>query len=156
VLRRIDLLAVAVLEGWAPEKLIDLDMAYLANAGPAFDPLKDAAMRAKAAATQDEGFITAERLALWLADNRNFRLVDVGQTPLLSGRSGATTLHLPLENLRERLDELKGENTPIVLYSKSGHRSYLAQSALKQRGLANVYHLDGGIAIWNLLASREQ
>ncbi len=38
--RRIDLLSVAVLEGWSPDQIIDLDMAYLANSGPAFDPLK--------------------------------------------------------------------------------------------------------------------
>lgn len=156
VLRRIDLLGVAVLEGWPPEKLIDLDMAYLANSGPAFDPLKDAAMRAQAAEVKNEGIMSAELLALWLANNRDFRLIDVGETPLLSGRSAATTMHLPLENLRERLDELKLETTPIVLYSKSGHRSYLAQAALKQRGLSNVYHLDGGYAIWNLLSPRGQ
>ncbi|HXW60088.1 MAG TPA: rhodanese-like domain-containing protein, partial [Myxococcota bacterium] len=155
VLRRIDLMGVAVLEGWAPEKLIDLDMAYLANSGPAFDPLKDAAMRAKTAFLEKEGIITAERLALWLAQTKDFRLVDVGETPLLSGRFGAVTMHLPLESLREHLEELKRESTPIVLYSKSGHRSYLAQSALKQRGLNNVYHLDGGFAIWKMLAPKD-
>lgn len=151
VLRRIDLLGAAVLEGWGPEKLIDLDMAYLANAGPVFDPLKDAAMRAKAARQEHEGILSAENLALWLANNHDFRLVDVGETPLLSGRTNSKTLHVPLESLRERVDELMKESTPIVLYSKSGHRSYLARAALKQRGIDNVYHLDGGFAIWNLL-----
>lgn len=154
VLRRIDLIGVAVLEGWPPEKLIDLDMAYLANSGPAFDPLKDAAMRAKRALVENDGAMTAERLALWLANNRNFRLVDVGEKPLLSCVD-ANTMHLPLENLRERLDELKSVRMPIVLFSKSGHRSYLAQVALKQRGLNEVYHLDGGVAVWNLLAPKE-
>lgn len=152
VLRRIDLLGAAVLEGWAPEKLIDLDMAYLANSGPAFDPLKDAAMRAKNALTEDDNAMTAELLALWLANQRDFRLIDVGETSLLA-KLNANTMHVPLENLRDHLDELKKLSTPIVLFSKSGHRSYLAQVALKQRGMSDVYHLDGGMAIWNLLAN---
>ena len=152
--RRIDLLSVAVLEGWSPDQIIDLDMAYLANSGPAFDPLKDAAFRAKLAITNSAN-MTVEQLVLWLANNRDFRLVDVGETPLLSSRGGTTNLHMPLESLRERLSELTKLDTPIVLYSKSGHRSYLAQTALKQRGLSNVYHLDGGIATWNLMRPKD-
>lgn len=150
--RTIDLLSVAVCEAWAPDKLIDLDMAYLADSGPAFDPLKDAAMRAKMAIADSEHTLSAEKLALWLASNFDFRLVDVGETPMLSGRAQSKSLHLPLEHLRDRLGELGDGETPIVLYSKSGHRSYLAHLALKQRGINNVYHLDGGMATWNLVA----
>jgi NADPH-dependent 2,4-dienoyl-CoA reductase/sulfur reductase-like enzyme/rhodanese-related sulfurtransferase len=153
--RRIDLLAVAVLEGWSPDQIIDLDMAYLANSGPAFDPLKEAAWRVKLALSNGSTAVSVEQLALWLANNRDFRLVDVGETPLLSSRPHTKSLHVPLENLRERLDELTNVDTPIVLYSKSGHRSYLAQMALKQRGIANVYHLDGGIATWNLMGPKD-
>lgn len=153
--RRIDLLSVAVLEGWPPERLVDLDMAYLANLGPAFDPLKDAAMRSKIALIENTRVMSAEKLALWLAQDQDFRLVDVGETPLLSGRSRKKTMHLPLEYLRDRMDELTNVDTPIVLYSKSGHRSYLAQQALMQRGLTNVYHLDGGLATWQMVAATE-
>lgn len=150
--RPIDLLSVAVSEGWAPDKLIDIDMAYLADSGPAFDPLKDAAMRAKMAVADSEKTLSAEKLALWLASNFDFRLVDVGETPMASKSAQSKSLHVPLEHLRERLGELGDADTPIVLYSKSGHRSYLAHLALKQRGLNNVYHLDGGMATWNLVA----
>lgn len=151
VLRTIDLLAVAVSEGWAPDKLIDLDMAYLMEAGPVFDPLKDAATRAKMAMLDNEQSLSAEKLALWLASDLDFRLVDVGETPLLSGRA-RKALHVPLENLRERLHELADNDSPIVLYSRSGYRSYLAQLLLKQRGVHNVFHLDGGLATLNLVA----
>ncbi len=149
--RRIDLLSVAVLEEWSPDAMIDLDMASVSNHSPLLDPLKEAAMRAKLALVDHGPFMTVEKLALWLRTNQDFRLVDVGQMPLLSGRSHQRSLHVPLESLRDRLDELKLSNTPIVLYSKSGHRSYLAQLALRQRGMNNVYHLDGGIDTWNLV-----
>ena len=145
--RRIDLLSVAVLESFTPDQLINLDMAYLANSGPAFDPLKDAAFRAKLAIKDNALIMNIDQLVLWLAHNKDFCLVDVGETPLISSH-----MHMPLESLRDRLGELPKDDTPIVLYSKSGHRSYLAQAALKQRGITNVYHLDGGITTWNLVS----
>ncbi len=149
--RPIDLLSVAISEAWAPDKLVDLDMAYVADSGPSFDPLKDAAMRAKMAIADSEFTLSAEQLALWLANNRDFRLVDVGETHSLKTKTPTKSLHLPLESLRERIGELRDSESPIVLFSKSGHRSYLAHLALKQRGI-NVYHLDGGMATWNLVA----
>lgn len=153
--RRIDLLSVAVLAGFTPEQIVDMDMAYLANSGPAFDPLKDAAMRAKNALDNNTQIMSAEKLALWLKSQEDFRLVDVGETPLLSGRDSTKTLHLPLESLRERISELKSSDSPIVLYSGSGHRSYLAQQALKQLGINNAYHLDGGHATWKMVAMKD-
>lgn len=150
--RPIDLLSVAISEGWSPDKLIDLDMAYVADSGPAFDPLKDAAMRAKMAMLDSEFMLSAEKLALWLANNQDFRLVDVGETYSLNTQNSAKSFHVPLESLRERIGEFRDSQSPIVLFSKSGHRSYLAHLALKQRGIHNVYHLDGGMATWNLVA----
>jgi len=150
--RSIDLLSVAVLEGFSPERLIDIDLAYLTDASPHFDPLRDAAVRARMGLLDNTRIMSAETLALWLKNNRDFRLVDVGEAPKLSGRMATKTLHLPLEALRDRMSELLSEDSPIVLYSKSGHRSYLAQQALMQRGMTNVYHLDGGVASFDLIA----
>ncbi|MCA9508838.1 MAG: FAD-dependent oxidoreductase [Myxococcales bacterium] len=149
--RTIDLISVAVSEAWAPEKLVDLDMAFLLDSGPVFDPLKVAATRAKMALIEGETSISAEQLALWVASKVDFRLVDVGETAMFTGYTQKKIQHLPLESLREHLNELSKEDTPIVLYSRSGYRSYLAQRLLKQRGIKNVFHLDGGLATWNLV-----
>jgi len=154
--RCIDLLAVAVLEGFTPDRLIDVDLAYLADENPAFDPMKDAALRARMGLVDKAHIMSAETLAMWLKSNRDFRLVDVGEAPKLSGLAESKAIHLPLEMLRSRMGELLADKDfPIVLYSKSGHRSYLAQQALVQCGMTNVYHLDGGLATWDLLIAKE-
>ncbi len=42
---------------------------------------------------------------------------------------------LPLDELEQRADELRSSGQPIVVYCRSGRRSALAASLLKQRGL---------------------
>jgi rhodanese-related sulfurtransferase len=148
ILRRIDLIAIAVREGWSCEHLIDVDMAYKSKDILSFEPLKEAATRALLAVRDRSHLVSIEQLALWLAHKKNFHLVDVGKKPALA--ANVQSLHMPLEHLRDRLDELPCDD-PIVLYSHSGHRSYLAHMALKQRGLNNVYYLDGGIVSWKLM-----
>lgn len=151
VKRRIDLLTAAVLESWSPKQLANLDMAYLDNALPQLDPLIDAAVRAKTALLEKVQIMSAERLLLWLKSNRQFRLVDVSEVPFSINSTLKPTKHMPLEILRDRMDELCCDDSPIVLLSAKGHRSYLAQQALMQRGL-DAYHLDGGLMIFNLVA----
>lgn len=152
--RRIDLLSVAVVEGHTPDWLLSVDMAFLEHAAVSFDPLKDAAQRAIHAMRDNVNVMTAEMLAMWLKSERDFHLVDVSDSPLLSGHIAKRTTHVPLLALRTRIDELSTEK-PIVLYSKSGHQSYLAHLALRQRGVEDVYHLDGGFATFQLVAAKE-
>lgn len=153
--RRIDLLSVAVAEGWTPGRLMDIDMAHYADGGATFDALKDAANRANIILADSVKSLSVERLASWIKNDQDFRLVDVSDVPLLAGRIPKKAIHLPLEAMRERLSELSDQSSPIVLCSKSGRQSYLAQQALTQRGINNVYHLDGGIASFDLVAAQE-
>jgi NADPH-dependent 2,4-dienoyl-CoA reductase/sulfur reductase-like enzyme/rhodanese-related sulfurtransferase len=152
VKRRIDLLAAAVFEGWSPQKIIDLDMAVDGGMNNIFDPLKEAAMRAQKATEQQSPPLSAATLASWFLNRRDFCLVDVGEKPLLSEATGVQTLHVPLETLRQEMAGLNQVMKPIVLFSEFGRRSYLAHQALLQRGLKDVYHLDGGLAAWDLIA----
>jgi adenylyltransferase/sulfurtransferase len=55
---------------------------------------------------------------------------------------------IPLGEITERLDELRGEQ-PIVVHCHSGKRSAQAARLLQQRGFANVYNLEGGIDAWS-------
>lgn len=155
--RIIDLLSVATMESWSPEKILDVDMAYLLTSGPSFDPLKDAALRATMAVKSGENILSAQQLALWLANNQDFRLVDVGDSFSLQKTSVKKAINIPLESLRARIGEINadGTSTPVVLFSKSGHKSYLAHLALKQRGFNNVFHLDGGMSTWKLIVGED-
>lgn len=49
-------------------------------------------------------------------------------------------INIPLGNIPMRIAELKAMNGPIVVYCRSGNRSGMAMSLLKQAGLIDVYN----------------
>ena len=56
-------------------------------------------------------------------------------------------LHIPMDDLRERLGELDREQTYVVL-CHHGNRSQQVASFLQARGFKNVINLAGGIEDW--------
>ena len=139
--RRIDLLAAAVVGGWTPERVSDLDMAYAPNLGPAFDPLQIAAQVAAQTISGEASPIGAEALAVKVLKN-DVVIVDVSR-PGKRGRWPQSSLVIPLEALRERMAEIPRDKA-IVTVSQTGQRAFQAFRILKQRGLSQVQHLDGG------------
>lgn len=59
------------------------------------------------------------------------------------------SLHIPMDDLRERLDELHPEQTYVVL-CHHGNRSLQVTAFLQARGFQNVINLAGGIDEWCL------
>jgi adenylyltransferase/sulfurtransferase len=55
---------------------------------------------------------------------------------------------IPLGEIGERADELRGDQT-LIVHCHSGRRSAQAVRLLKQRGFTNVYNLEGGIDAWS-------
>lgn len=51
--------------------------------------------------------------------------------------------NIPLEELPYKIAEFKSYKSPIVLYCRSGARSGMAASILKQNGITNVYNGGG-------------
>lgn len=54
-------------------------------------------------------------------------------------------LNIPLSELPNRVDELRGSN--VVLYCRSGNRSHAAQQLLKEQGFSEVHNL-GAMSRW--------
>jgi pyruvate/2-oxoglutarate dehydrogenase complex dihydrolipoamide dehydrogenase (E3) component/rhodanese-related sulfurtransferase len=139
--RRIDLLAQAVADGWAPTHVADLDIGYEPTLGPAFDPLQIAGQLAAQTLSAEAHPMGAEELALRVMKG-DVTVVDVSR----AGKPGpwpAGTLKIPLEALRERLGEIPSDK-PVVVVSQTGQRAYQAYRILRQRGFGEVRHLDGG------------
>ena len=61
-------------------------------------------------------------------------------------------VNIPLNAFTDRLDELKEMKQPIVAYCRSGARSGMADSMLKQNGLNEVYNGGGLYDLYNLNA----
>ncbi len=51
--------------------------------------------------------------------------------------------NIPLEEVPAKVAEFKSFQTPVVLYCRSGARSGMALSILKQSGVADVYNGGG-------------
>lgn len=154
VIRNIDVLSIAVAEGFGPRWIANLDRASFSASSNA-NLLEEACLRAKAVIDDAVNVMTSDMLALWFASKRDFRLVDVSDTPLLSGRMAQKAMHVPLSSLQERIDELRSSSLPLVVFSDSAHESYRAQCALRQHGINDVYHLDSGVEWFHLMAKEE-
>lgn len=48
--------------------------------------------------------------------------------------------NIPLDQVGSRIEEFKKMKKPIILYCRSGNRSGMATSILKQKGLTEVYN----------------
>lgn len=51
--------------------------------------------------------------------------------------------NIPLEEVPGKLEEFRSLNKPVVLYCRSGSRSGMAVSILKQNGVTEVYNGGG-------------
>ena len=66
-----------------------------------------------------------------------------------NGRFIQGSMNIPLDDLRERLDEIP-KNKPIYVYCAVGLRGYLALQILTQRGFMNVKNLSGGYRTYSI------
>ncbi len=61
------------------------------------------------------------------------------------------SVHIPLQKLQERLDDLaKNKNKEIVCYCQSGNRSLTAALLLRRNGF-KAANMRGGMAEWNFV-----
>ena len=147
--KRIDILATAIKGNLTIFDLPELEFTYAPPFGSAKDPVN---MLGYAAMNLAEGLsenIQWHQLEDELARGKVF--LDV-RTPneFQQGRLKADkTVHIPLNELRERLDELNKEEEYIVS-CHSGLRSYIAERILKQAGFA-VKNLDGAYALYKMV-----
>ncbi|MFN0011151.1 MAG: rhodanese-like domain-containing protein [Phycisphaerales bacterium] len=63
-------------------------------------------------------------------------------------------VHIPMERVLERSDELEGEESdrarPIIIHCHHGVRSLRVAYALRQVGFTNARSLVGGIDLWSI------
>lgn len=82
-----------------------------------------------------------------IIDNEQVILLDVRtEEEYITGHIPNSTL-IPLDELEERINELKDKNQKILVYCKSGRRSVIACEILDAYGYTNVYNI-GGVVDW--------
>ncbi len=92
--------------------------------------------------------IIAAKVAGWIADQKEFHLLDVRrneerETCSLGG------IHIPLHELEKRFEEIPQDKKPVIVYCHHGVRSLYATQFLKYNGY-DALSLAGGIDLWSL------
>jgi phage shock protein E len=67
-------------------------------------------------------------------------LVDVRSPWEYESEHIAGAKNIPLEDIPAKIGEFKTWGKPVILYCRSGNRSGMAVSILKQNGVADVYN----------------
>ena len=91
--------------------------------------------------------LTAEELS-----GENVRLLDVRRSDEVAKGAIPGALHIPLDELRDRAEELNPD-LQYVVYCRSGLRSYVACRMLDGLGFKQVQNLSGGHVVYEM---REQ
>ena len=137
--KRIDVLAVAVRAGLTVYDLEEFELCYAPPYGSAKDPVNYAGMVAA-------NILRGSAEHFHVADIEKFdssqKLLDVRTKEEVMAGAIPGAIHIPLHEIRERIDELSSEKE-YMIYCQAGLRGYLAYRILKQKGF-KASNLDGG------------
>lgn len=144
--KRIDVLATAIKSGLTIFDLPELELTYAPPFGSAKDPVN---MIGYAAMNIAEGIsqnIQWHQLDDELATGKV--LLDVRNPGEVANGQFKEFIHIPLDQLRERIGELDASKEYIVS-CHSGLRSYIAERILKEKGF-DVKNLDGANSLYKM------
>ena len=146
--KRLEMLAQTLQRGGTVYDLAELEHAYAPPYSAAKDPVNMAGFVAG-------NILSGEvRTVTWrdglLRDETAVRL-DVRTADEFALGSIPGFRNLPLDELRDRLDELPRDR-PVVVTCAVGLRGYLAARILMQRGFKDVFNLSGGYRTWHAAA----
>ncbi|MGV3078689.1 FAD-dependent oxidoreductase [Streptococcus sp. 32226D021BW] len=144
--KRIDVLATAIKAGLTIFDLPELELTYAPPFGSAKDPVN---MIGYAAMNIAEGIsqnIQWHQLDEELANGKI--LLDVRNPGEVAKGQFKEFIHIPLDQLRERIGELDTSKEYIVS-CHSGLRSYIAERILKEKGFT-VKNLDGAYSLYKM------
>jgi rhodanese-related sulfurtransferase len=139
--RRIDVVATALHFGGTIHDLAELDLAYAPPYGSAKDPLNIAAFVAE---NEQAGLVAhadpadVERLVA-----EGYQLVDLRTPREYAGGTIPGALNIPLDELRNRMEELKADR-PVLVFCQVGQRAYIGARILRSSGRKDVLNLAGG------------
>ena len=71
-------------------------------------------------------------------------IIDVRTPAEFAGQNVPGAINIPLDEVAQRINELKELPKPIIAYCRSGNRSGMALAILKQNGIAEAVN-GGGI-----------
>jgi NADPH-dependent 2,4-dienoyl-CoA reductase/sulfur reductase-like enzyme/rhodanese-related sulfurtransferase len=139
--KRIDVIATAIKFNATVQDLIDLELCY----APPFSTAKDVVNMAGYVATNllENRFKQISVAQIRELVQQDALILDVREAAELAKGRIINSLHIPLSELRARVNELPRDQA-IYIHCRSGQRSYNAVLALQNLGYTQVFNLAGG------------
>ena len=147
--KRLDVAATVLHFGGTIYDLASLDLAYAPPFGSAKDPLHMAAFVA------ENDLARLPQLVPHDADLEGHQVVDVRQPAELEQLPLPGAIHIPVDELSDRWQELD-PSRPTIAVCHSGKRAHVAACLLQGRGFEAVSNLSGGMAMRRLLPPAER
>lgn len=148
--KRIDVIAAAIHTGMKATELKDLDLAYAPPYSSAKDPVNMAGFMIDNIAN---GIMKQWHLSDMekLTGNDSVTLLDTRTKKEFDSGHVEGFINIPLDELRERLEEIDNEKTVYVM-CQSGLRSYIATRILEGRGYV-AYNFSGGYRYYDMVVN---
>ena len=146
--KRIDVIATALRWGATVEDLEQLELAYAPPYGAAKDPVNMAGYVANNIYKGD--VIPAFYHEIQDLDPVKTLILDIREKDERNLGYIIGSLHIPLGQLRQKINQLP-RNKEIIIYCRSGARSYLACLILMQNEFENVRNLLGGYEFYQVI-----
>ena len=152
--KRVDVLSTAIYAGLRIEDLSQLDLAYAPPYSPAKDPIVVSGFVAENSNRSKVNQVLVEKFDLIIQTKTEFTILDVRNKQELKSGFIPGSINIPLDELRDRLGELKQDDNPIYIYCAKGMRGYLASLILTQSNFKTVYNISGGFKMWRLFGGK--
>ena len=147
--KRIDAAAVALQAGMTVEDVAELDFAYAPPYSSANDPLNMVSFVASNSRSSYAPIESAPDAAAAVSAGTAVFL-DVRTYGEYSKGHAADSMHLPLDEIRDRIDEIP-RGKVLRLVSKGGFEGHIALRLLAQKGIVGAANVSGGWATLRLV-----
>lgn len=148
--KRVDVLSTAIFGKLKVTDLSQLDLAYAPPYSPAKDPIVVTGFMSENIIEEKCSQLTILEFKDYMNNHakEDYILIDVRTEKEYNNGHIAEAINIPLDDLRERLSEMKDKNKPLIIYCQRGLRGYLARLILKHNGYTNLISLAGGYKYW--------
>lgn len=154
--KRIDVLATVMRLNGTVYDLAELELAYAPPYSSAKDPVNMLGFVAQNVLEGMVSFISYDETDRMLAEKMDgFTVLDVTEAVEREVFSIPESYHIPLGQLRERMEELSRDQL-IIVYCAIGVRAYNGARILMQNGFSNVKVLSGGMTFYKSMHYKDR
>lgn len=150
--KRIDLLATVIKNGGSIYDLTEIEHAYAPPYSSAKDPVNIAGFVAENILVGK--FKSCSWREIEQINTKNTILLDVRTPDEFALGSIPNAINIPLDELRQRLEELARDKR-IIIFCGVGLRGYVAARILLQHGFSQVENLSGGLKTYEFASQKQ-